>query len=106
MIRGREHRGTLGSLEVLEDRPRSISFEDVGAGSPVVLGHSFLCSGKMWCGQVPALAGKFRVLNLDFRGHGRSGEVTRAFSLYDAVSDVVAVLDQLGIKAFLWKLRR
>lgn len=80
----------------------SISFEDIGAGPPVVLGHSFLCSGNMWCGQVPALTGKFRVLNLDFRGHGRSGAVTRAFSLYDAVSDVVAVLDELGIEKAVW----
>ena len=80
----------------------SISFEDIGAGPAVVLGHSFLCSGKMWREQVPALAGKFRVLNLDFRGHGSSGEVTRAFSLYDAVSDVVVVLDELGIEKAVW----
>lgn len=79
-----------------------ISFEDVGTGPPVVLGHSFLCSGRMWQGQVPALAGRFRVLNIDFRGHGKSGEVTRAFSLYDAVSDVVAVLDKLGIERAVW----
>jgi pimeloyl-ACP methyl ester carboxylesterase len=79
-----------------------ISFEDVGTGPAVVLGHSFLCSGKMWCGQVPALAGKFRVLNLDFRGHGRSGEVKRTFSLYEAVSDVVAVLDHLRIDKAVW----
>jgi len=80
----------------------SIFFEDIGAGLPVVLGHSFLCSGKMWREQVPSLADKFRVLNLDFRGHGRSSEVTRAFSLYDAVSDVVAVLDELGIEKAVW----
>jgi pimeloyl-ACP methyl ester carboxylesterase len=79
-----------------------IFYEEIGAGPPVVLGHSFLCSGTMWRGQVPVLAGKFRVLNLDFRGHGRSGEVKRAFSLYDAVSDVVAVLDRLGIERAVW----
>lgn len=81
---------------------QKIFFEDVGAGPAVVLGHSFLCSGKMWRGQVPILAREFRVLNLDFRGHGRSGAVTRPFSLYDAVSDVVAVLDQLEIKDAVW----
>jgi pimeloyl-ACP methyl ester carboxylesterase len=83
-------------------RGLSISFEDIGTGSPVVLGHSFLCSGKMWREQVPALASRFRVLNLDFRGHGRSSEVTQPFSLYDAVSDVVAVLDELGIEKAVW----
>jgi 3-oxoadipate enol-lactonase len=89
-------------VAVLDHRGLPISFEDIGGGPPVVLGHSFLCSGKMWRGQVPALAAKFRVLNLDFRGHGRSGRVTRGFSLYDAVSDVVAVLDHLGIERAVW----
>jgi 3-oxoadipate enol-lactonase len=79
-----------------------IAFDAVGAGPPLVLGHSFLCSGKMWREQVPALTGEHRVLKLDFRGHGRSGAVTRAFSLYDAVSDVVAVLDELGIEKATW----
>jgi len=79
-----------------------IFFEDVGTGTPVVLGHSFLCSGKMWREQVPALVGRFRVINPDLRGHGRSSEVNRPFSLYDAVSDVVAVLDRLGIGKAIW----
>lgn len=79
-----------------------IYFEDAGTGTPVVLGHSFLCSGKMWHEQVPALVNRFRVINLDLRGHGRSSEVNRPFSLYDAVSDVVAVLDQLGLARAIW----
>lgn len=67
-----------------------------------MLGHSFLCSGKMWSGQIAALAARCRVLNIDLRGHGRSGQVTRSFTLYDAVSDVVAVLDHLEIKQAVW----
>ncbi len=89
-------------MVLVQNRGLSISFEEVGTGPPVVLGHSFLCSGAMWRGQVPALAPKYRVLNLDFRGHGRSSEVTESFSLYDAVSDVVAVLDELGIDKAVW----
>ncbi|MGB8326522.1 MAG: alpha/beta fold hydrolase [Steroidobacteraceae bacterium] len=79
-----------------------IYFAESGAGSPVILGHSFLCSGRMWCEQVPVLARKFRVLNPDLRGHGKSAEATLPFSLYDAVSDVVAVLDQLAIEKAVW----
>ena len=89
-------------MAVVLNRGLSISFEDIGAGPPVVLGHSFLCSGKMWHEQVPVLADKFRVLNLDFRGHGRSSALTEAFSLYDGVSDVVAVLDEIGIEKAVW----
>lgn len=89
-------------MAIVENQGLLISFEDVGAGPPVVLSHSFLCSGKMWREQVPSLARSYRVLNLDFRGHGGSSEVTHPFSLYDAVSDVVAVLDDLGIEKAVW----
>lgn len=51
---------------------------------------------------MPALSERFRVINPDLRGHGRSGHVTRPFSIYDAVSDVLAVLDRLGIRMATW----
>jgi len=79
-----------------------IHFEDLGSGPPVVLGHSFLCSGEMWAPQVPALAEGHRVINIDERGHGRSGNLTEPFDLYDMVADVVAVLDALEIERAVW----
>lgn len=89
-------------MGVVHSHGLEIFFEDVGTGPPVVLGHSFLCSGKMWREQVPALAGGFRVINPDLRGHGRSGRVDGPFTLYEAVNDVVAVLDRLGIVRAVW----
>jgi len=79
-----------------------IFFEDVGSGPPVVLGHSLLCSGEMWGPQVPVLAERFRVINVDQRGHGRSGHLTEPFDLYDMVGDVVAVLDDIGVDRAVW----
>lgn len=89
-------------MAVVHNQGVDIFYEDSGAGLPVVLVHSFLCSGKMWREQVPALSDKFRVISPDLRGHGRSGLVTRPFSLYDALSDVIAVLDQLNIRRAVW----
>ena len=89
-------------MATVQNQGLSISFEDVGTGRPIVLGHSFLCSGKMWREQVPALAEQYRVLNLDLRGHGNSSEVSRPFSIYDAVSDVVTVLEEVGIEKAVW----
>lgn len=89
-------------MAVVQSQDLEIFYEDTGAGPAVVLGHSFLCSGRMWREQVPALSARFRVINPDLRGHGRSGHVTRPFSLYDALSDVIAVLDQLGIERATW----
>lgn len=89
-------------MSLVRNHDVNIFLEDVGSGMPLVLGHSFLCSGTMWREQVPVLSRKFRVVNLDLRGHGRSGHVEHSFSLYDAVSDVVAVLDQLEIDKAVW----
>lgn len=79
-----------------------IWFEDRGSGPPVVLTHSFLCSGAMWRAQVPRLAETNRVINVDLRGHGKSGASTTPFELYDLVEDVVAVLDSLDIERAVW----
>jgi len=68
----------------------------------VVLGHSFLCSGEMWAPQLPALTARYRVVNVDYRGHGGSSRPPRAFGLYDLVDDVLAVLDELSIERAAW----
>ena len=48
---------------------------------------------------LPALAGRFRLIGIDFRGHGRStlGSQPLSYALYQA--DVLAVLQHLGIAA-------
>ncbi len=89
-------------MAVFHNQGLEIFYQDSGTGPPIVLGHSFLCSGEMWRDQVRALETSFRVINPDLRGHGRSGPVTRPFSLYDAVSDVLALLDQLRIERATW----
>lgn len=89
-------------MPVITNQGVEVFFEEAGAGFPVVLGHSFLCSGEMWRHQVPALSPGFRVINIDLRGHGRSGRLTTPFTLYDAVGDVLAVLDHLGITRAAW----
>jgi 3-oxoadipate enol-lactonase len=79
-----------------------IHFEDIGSGPAVVFGHSFLCSGEMWAPQVSSLAKRYRVINIDQRGHGQSGNLSHPFDLYDMVGDVVAVLDHAGIETAVW----
>lgn len=89
-------------MPTIRNLGQELHFDVVGNGPPVVLGHSFLFSGTMWKHQVPVLADRFQVVNVDFRGHGRSGPVARGFDLYDAVGDVLAVLDQLEIRRAAW----
>lgn len=79
-----------------------ITYEVSGSGPPVVLTHSFLCSGDMWTHQVPALAPRYQVINVDNRGRGRSGPSAKPFTLYDMVADVVTVLDEVGVARAVW----
>lgn len=80
----------------------SIYYEVTGTGPVIVLGHSFLCSGEMWGPQIPPLSNQHTVVNVDFRGHGRSAAIENRFDLYDLMKDVVAVLDQLQIDHAIW----
>jgi pimeloyl-ACP methyl ester carboxylesterase len=89
-------------MPAIENRGVRIFFEDLGSGTPLVLGHSFLCSGEMWRPQLKQLAERARIINIDCRGHGNSGRVEERFTLYDMVVDVLAVLDHLGIDRATW----
>ena len=80
----------------------SIYCEVSGTGRPLVLGHSFLCSGAMWGPQLGPLSENCLVVNIDTRGHGRSGAVVEGFTIYDVVDDALAVLDDLGIGSAIW----
>jgi pimeloyl-ACP methyl ester carboxylesterase len=69
-----------------------------GAGSPVILQHGGLGHSGNWGHQVPDLvAAGHRVIVIDSRGHGRSTRDTRSFSYELMASDVLAVMDRLGI---------
>ena len=79
-----------------------IHYEATGDGPAIVLLHSFLCSGAMWEPQVGPLSRRCRTLNVDLRGHGRSGPIEEEFDLYDMVDDAVAVLDREGVEKAVW----
>ena len=89
-------------MPFIENQHHQIYYEDVGEGPPVLLGHSFFCSGEMWRDQVPALAESYRVINLDYRGHGRSSPLREDLDVYDLVEDSVALLEHLGIEQAIW----
>ena len=77
---------------------RNIAYDLVGPdAAPVVcMTHSLASDGGMWAEQVPALlAGGFRVLRIDMRGHGGSGPVAGAYTMSQLAGDVAGVLDAL-----------
>ncbi|MBV8634004.1 MAG: alpha/beta hydrolase [Burkholderiaceae bacterium] len=70
-----------------------------GAGTPVILLHGGMGHSGNWGYQVPALVDAgHRVIVIDSRGHGRSTRDARPYTYELMASDVVAVMDALGVK--------
>ncbi len=72
-----------------------IWYAQFGSGEPVVFLHGGLANANYWGNQVRALAGRYRIIVMDSRGHGRSTRNAEPFG-YD-----VMAADVLGVMAFL-----
>jgi len=85
----------------LAEHPVAVHYDIVGEGPPLVLQHGRLGSGHSWteAGYVEALAGDRTLILVDARGHGRSDKphAAEAYGPRDMASDVIAVLDDLGV---------
>ena len=67
-------------------------------GTPLLLLHGGLFNVDLQFGHVlPALAADRQVVALDFQGHGRTNDIDRPLSAAFLASDVVALLEHLGI---------
>jgi 2-(acetamidomethylene)succinate hydrolase len=74
-----------------------LAFRVRGAGPPVVLLHGTSANHAVWEPVGDLLADRATVVALDQRGHGRSDKPDHGYAGDDFVTDVVAVLDALGI---------
>ncbi len=61
---------------------------------PILLLHGITSFGGTWDWIVPTLAERFRVLRLDFRGHGASDRAPEQYSPAGYLSDAVAAIEQ------------
>jgi pimeloyl-ACP methyl ester carboxylesterase len=69
-----------------------------GSGAPVILLHGGLGHSGNWGYQVPALVKNgYRAVLIDSRGHGRSTRDARPYTYELMASDVLAVMDVLGL---------
>ena len=68
-----------------------------GEGEPVVLVMGLAYPSDMWFRVTPVLARRHRVIRLDNRGAGRTGDVPGApYTVETMAADVLAVLDEAG----------
>lgn len=72
---------------------------DGSADSPtLVLGNPLGTTLEVWDAMMADLTEHFQVVRFDVRGHGGSVQKTANWTISDLASDVLAVLDDLGIR--------
>jgi non-heme chloroperoxidase len=76
----------------------SLSVVDEGEGRPLVFLHGVMCSGRFFDGQVERLAGKFRVIVPDMRGHGDSEKTLAGHTVPTYARDLAGVFDAGGVE--------
>ena len=89
-------------MAFLERDGVSLYYEVHGPASsrtPMLLTHGYSASSAMWKPNIPALAGKRRVITWDMRGHGRSASPSdpSRYSEDASVADMAGILDACGI---------
>ncbi len=80
---------------------REMAYQDVGQGSVIVFGHSYLWDSGMWAPQVAALSQHYRCIVPELWAHGESDfapQTTR--SLTDYAKQIVALMDHLNVESF------
>jgi pimeloyl-ACP methyl ester carboxylesterase len=73
--------------------PLHVEIYGPDAAPTIVLAHGILMQVRNWAYQIEDLAGRYRVVAYDQRGHGRSGGDARTFTIDALGDDLQAVLD-------------
>lgn len=89
-------RGSMKPSLQLGDGKR-LAYSDAGTGRPLVLLHGWAMSGDLFVPQIEALAGRFRVVVPDLRGHGQSSRLDPADGLSQLADDLEALLYHLDL---------
>jgi pimeloyl-ACP methyl ester carboxylesterase len=82
-----------------------IYYEVKGEGRPVLLVHGFIVDGNSWKGTTlfpDLLANGYKVITLDLRGNGRSGQPQNesAYANDAEAKDIMGLLQYLNIKSY------
>jgi pimeloyl-ACP methyl ester carboxylesterase len=72
---------------------------DGDGGTPLVLLHGGVMTIELtYAALRPALTARHRVVGVDFQAHGRTADIDRDLTYANLASDVVGLLDHLGIE--------
>ena len=76
-----------------------IDYEVTGRGRPLILGHGYGATRRMWSGQHAALGDRYRLITWDIRGHGQTEtpDDPAQYSTELTVADTRGLLKMLGV---------
>jgi pimeloyl-[acyl-carrier protein] methyl ester esterase len=86
-------------MPYIETRPDiRIHYDETGSGCPIVLIHGWGMSAKVWKPLKMELAGRFRCISIELRGHGDSLATEGAGSLGEFSADIIHLLKHLQLR--------
>src|ERR1035438_7291129 len=85
------------AIQRVKSGDAEIAYRVLGEGSSVVLLHPFPASHEFWRPVAEALAGRYRVVLPDLRGHGDSGVGEGPATMEKHASDTLRVMDDAEI---------
>jgi pimeloyl-ACP methyl ester carboxylesterase len=74
-----------------------LHYAEAGSGEPLVLLHGWPQHWWMWRDLIGPLAERYRVIAPDLRGHGWSDKPRSSYRKAELATDVVTLLDRLGL---------
>ena len=74
-----------------------INYLDKGAGRPIITLHLALASHRVWTRQFEAFSNRYRMIAIDFRGHGDSDKPKHGYDPVNLVKDIELLMSHLGL---------
>jgi pimeloyl-ACP methyl ester carboxylesterase len=87
--------GTEGTVETADGA--SIYYQMQGEGDPMLLIHGYPLNSGLFRDNVGPLSEQYQVITVDLRGFGQSTSPSEEGSIETYATDVLAVMDELGI---------
>lgn len=75
-----------------------INYTDIGEGYPIIFLHGWGACIQSWGTVLSALSQKYRVIAVDFPGHGETPEPDRIFNVDDFTDVIIKFLETIGVE--------
>jgi len=79
----------------------NVNYVEAGAGTPIVFLHGLGWDNRLWTRQIERLAGRYRAIAPDTRGHGGTDVPPGPYSIDAYCEDFIAFIDAIKLDCFI-----